>query len=111
MCVVVVVAAVLLVRGPSAALALPSSPSRRAARQAPVVACLFPRGGRRSWLCGRSTMRGECVQPRCSNGGIPLLPAVDRRLLSLFHRLCAHGGAPPSAAGGRGRAPPPPAAV
>jgi len=109
--VVVVVAAVPLDRGPRASLALPSSPSRRAARQAPVVACLFAQGGRRSWLSSRSTTRGECVKPRCSNGGLPFPPAVARRLPLLFHRLCACGGAPPAAAGGRGRAPPPPAAV
>jgi len=41
MCVVVVVAVVPLDRGPRAALALLSSPSGRAARQAPVVACLL----------------------------------------------------------------------
>ena len=111
MCVIVVVAAVPLDRGPHAALALSSSPPRRSARQAPVVACLFAQGGRRSWLSSRSTTRGECVKPRCSNGGLPFPPAVARRLRLLFHRLCACGGAPPAAADGRGRAPPPSAAV
>ena len=111
MCVVVVVAAVPLDRGPRASLALPSSPSRRAARQAPVVACLFAQGGRRSWLSSRSTTRGECVKPRCSNGGLPVPLMVARRLPFLFDRLCACGDAPPAGAGGRGRAPPRPAAV
>ena len=96
---------------PAPALALPSSPSRRAARQAPVVVCLFAHGGRRSWMSSRSTTRNECVKPRCSNSGLPFPPAVAQRILLLFHRLCACGGAPPAAAGGRGRAPPPPAAV
>jgi len=64
-----------------------------------------------AWLSSHSTTRGECVKPRCSNGGLPFPPAVARRLPLLFHRLCACGGASPAPAGGRGRAPAPPAAV
>ena len=100
MCVVVVVAAVPLDRGPRATLALPSSLSRRAARHAPVVACLFAQGGRRvavqSLHDARRVRQATLFQRRASfsPGGGATTPFAVPPALRLRRRSAGSGGWP-----------------